>query len=66
MVNFGRPPLPLNRPYHWPFNYSEYVKDSDPYVHVRVFKVVIKVNNETNDVEIVNLFNFTLKDIMFD
>ncbi len=25
MVNFGRPPLPLNRPYHWPFNYSENV-----------------------------------------
>ncbi len=40
------------------------MKDSDPYAHVRVFKVVIKANGETYDVEIVNLFSFTLRDIV--
>jgi hypothetical protein len=44
MVNLGRPPLPPNRPYCWPFNYHEYVKDSDLDAHVRVFKVAIKAN----------------------
>ncbi len=29
MMNLGRPPLPPNRPYHWPLNYLEYVKDID-------------------------------------
>jgi hypothetical protein len=66
MVHLGRPPLPPSRPYYRPFNYLEYVKDSNPNVHVRVFKVAIKANNETDDAEIVNMFNFTLKDIMFD
>jgi hypothetical protein len=42
------------------------VKDSDLDAHVRVFKIAIKANGETYDAEIVNLFSFTLKDIMFD
>jgi hypothetical protein len=42
MVNPGRPPLTLNKPYHWPLNYLEYVKDSDPNAHVRMLKVAIK------------------------
>jgi hypothetical protein len=66
MVNLGRPPLPLNRPYHWPLNYLEYVKIFDPNVHVEVFKATIKANNEIDDAKIVNMFSFTLKDIMFD
>jgi hypothetical protein len=37
MVNSGKPPLPLNMPYHRSFNYLEYVKGFDPNVHVRVF-----------------------------
>ncbi len=65
MVNLGRPPLPPNRP-HWPLNYPEYVKDSDLDAHVRVFKATIRVNNEIYDAKIVNLFNFTLRGIMFD
>jgi hypothetical protein len=64
MVNPSKSPLPPNRPYHWPFNYLEYVKDSDPDAHVKVFKVVIKTNSETNNVEIINLLSFTLKDIV--
>ncbi len=55
MVNLGRPPLPSKIPYHQPL---EYVKDFDLNVHVRVFKVAIRTNNETNDAEIVNLFSF--------
>jgi len=64
MVHLGMSPLPPNRFYHWPFNYHEYVKDFNLDVHVRVFKVAIKANNKTNDVEIVNLFSFTLTTIM--
>ncbi len=66
MMDLGRPPLPPNIPYCWPLNYPEYVKDFDPDVHVRVFKVAIRVNGEIEDVEIVNMFSFTLKDIVCD
>jgi hypothetical protein len=62
MVNPGKPPLPPNRPCCRPLNYLEYVKDFDLDVHVRIFKVAIVAD----DVEIVNLFNFTLKDTMFN
>ncbi len=37
MMNLGRPPLPLNRPYCQPLNYHEYVKDFNRNAHVRVF-----------------------------
>jgi len=47
MVNSSKPPLPPNKPYCWPLNYSEYVKDFDPNAHVRVFKFAIRVNGET-------------------
>jgi hypothetical protein len=66
MVNLRRPPLPPNRPYCWPLNYPKYVKDSNPDVHVKVLKVAIRANSEIDDVKIVNMFNFTLKDIVFD
>jgi hypothetical protein len=65
MVNPSRPPLPPNKAYHRPLNYLEYVKDFDPYAHVRVFKVTIKINNETNDAETVNLFSSILRDVVF-
>jgi len=51
-------------PYCRPLNYFKYVKDVDPYAHVRMFKVAIRTNGETNDAKIINLFSFTLKDIM--
>jgi hypothetical protein len=66
MVHPGTPPLPPNRLYHWPFNYLEYVKDSNLDVHVRIFKAAIRTNSKTNDVEIVNLFSFTISDIVFN
>jgi hypothetical protein len=62
MVNPSRPPLPPNKPYHRPFNYLKCDQDAN----VRIFKVATKTNSETNDVEIINLFNFTLKDTIFD
>jgi hypothetical protein len=49
MVNHEKPPLPPNRPYCQPFNYPKYVKYFDPNAHVKVFKVVIKRDSETND-----------------
>ncbi len=42
------------------------MKDVDPDAHVRMFKVAIRTNGETNDAKIINLFSFTLKDIMSD
>jgi hypothetical protein len=65
MVNPGRPPLPPNESYCLPFNYHEYVKDFDPDAHIRVFKIAIKSNNETNNAKFDNLFIFTFKDIVF-
>ncbi len=66
MVNLGKPPLSPNKPYCWPLNYLEYVKDSDPNAHVTVFNVAIKSNGEIEDAKMVNLFSFTFKDIVFD
>jgi len=42
------------------------VTDFDLDVHAKVFKVANRANGETNDVEIVNLFNFTLTDNVSD
>jgi hypothetical protein len=64
MMNPHRPPLPPNRPYRRPHNYLRYVKDSDPNAHVKVFNIAIRTNGELEDVEIVNLFSFTFKDIV--
>jgi hypothetical protein len=65
MMNLNRPPLPPNMPFHQPFNYLEYVKDFDLDAHVKVFKVAIIANGEIDDAYILNLFNFTLKDVMY-
>jgi hypothetical protein len=40
------------------------VKDSDPDVHVRVFKATIRANGEKDNAKIINLFTFTLRDIV--
>jgi hypothetical protein len=66
MTNPSRPPLSPNRHYCRPFNYPKYVKNSNPNVHVKVFKVAIKANGETKDAEIVNLLSFTFRHIVFD
>jgi hypothetical protein len=38
------------------------VKDTNHNAHIKVFKKAIKANGETMEVEIINLFGFTLQD----
>jgi hypothetical protein len=66
MVHPSRPPLTPSRPYRRPLNYVEYVKESIPDSHVKIFKATIRANNEIDDAKKINLFMFTLKDIVFD
>lgn len=48
-----------------PFRYLMYTFDYDIDAHLRVFtKAWIKVNGEIKKINIVNLFGFTLKDIV--
>jgi hypothetical protein len=54
--------VPYYKPFKRPLIYPKHKKDFDQNVHVRVFKVVIKVNDQIIDIEeIVNMFNFTLR-----
>jgi hypothetical protein len=46
--------------------YPTYVKYTDPNVHIIVFKKTIKVNGETMEVDIINLFDFSWKDNIFE
>jgi hypothetical protein len=49
-----------------PLNYFEYKKNYDSNVHVRVFKVATKINDEMVDEKMANLFNFTLRNNALD
>jgi len=40
------------------------VNYNDPNAHIRVFKKTIQANGETMEADIINLFNFTLQDII--
>jgi len=40
--------------------YPTYVKDTNSDAHIRIFKKVIKANGETMEVDIINMFGFTL------
>ncbi len=40
------------------------MKDFDPNAHVRILKVPIRTNGEIEDAKFVNMFSFTLGDIM--
>jgi hypothetical protein len=42
--------------------YPPYVKNTNHYVHVWVFRIIIKANGETENEDIVNMFIFTLCD----
>jgi hypothetical protein len=46
--------------------YPTYVKDTNSNVHIKVFKKAIKTNGETLEVDIINLFGFTIKDNIFE
>jgi hypothetical protein len=65
-VAFIQHVVPYSRPFRRPLNYLEYKKDSNPNVHVQIFKVVIKTTDELVNEEIANLFNFTLRNNTFD
>lgn len=54
------------RPFNTPLNYLKYKKYFDPDVHVRVFKTIIKFNNEMINEQIANLFNFTIRNNAYD
>ncbi len=58
--------VPYYRPSKRPLNYLKYKKDFDSNVCVQVFKAVMKVNGETMNEEITNLFTFMLRDNAFD
>jgi hypothetical protein len=45
--------------------YPTYVKDIDPYAHIKLFKKAIRTNSEIVEVDIINLFGFTLRDNIF-
>ncbi len=66
VMNPSRPPLSPNKPYRWPFNYLKYMKNSNLNAHVKVVKDAIKTNGERKDVNFVNLFSCTLRNIVFD
>ncbi len=53
--------LPYNK-----LQYPTYVKDTYLDVHIRVFKNTIKANGETMELDIINLFGFTLRDNIFE
>jgi len=40
--------------------YPTYVKDTNPNAHIKFFKKTIKANRETVEVDIINMFGFTL------
>jgi hypothetical protein len=46
--------------------YPTYVKDTNLNVHIKMFKKPIKANGETMEVDIINLFGFTLEDNIFE
>jgi len=46
--------------------YPTYVKNTNPNAHIRVFKKAIKVNGETMEADIIDLFSFTLMDSIFE
>jgi hypothetical protein len=55
-------PKPATKLPYRKLQYPTYVKDTDPDAHMKVFKRAIKANGETVEVDIINLFGFTLKD----
>jgi hypothetical protein len=51
---------PTNKLPYWKLQYPTYVKDTNLGMHNRIFKKSIKANGETMEVDIINMFGFTL------
>jgi hypothetical protein len=52
----------MAKPYRLTLKYPNYKKDAYPYVHVKMFQVVIKMNGKTSEEYIINSFSYTLKE----
>jgi hypothetical protein len=57
---------PVTKLPYMKLQHPTFVKDTDLDAHIKVFKKAIKVNGETMEVDIINLFGFTLKDNIFE
>ncbi len=51
---------PISKLPYQKFQYPTYVKDTDLDAHIKVFKKAIRANGETMEIDIINLFGFTL------
>jgi hypothetical protein len=51
---------PISKLPYQKFQYPTYGKDTDLDVHINFFKKAIKASGETMDIDIINLFGFTL------
>jgi hypothetical protein len=54
------------RPNKVALRYPNFKKDVDLDVHVKVFNFVIKLNAETSEEYIINVFNYMLRDTTLD
>jgi hypothetical protein len=57
--------LAIKLPYR-KLQYPTYVKNTDLSAHIKIFKKATKANGEIVEVDIINLFGFTLKDNIFE
>jgi hypothetical protein len=51
---------PTNELPYQKLQYPTYVKDVDSDAHIKIFKNVVRANGETMEVDIINMFGFTL------
>ncbi len=54
------------RPNRVAFKYPNFKKDVDPNIHVRMFNSIMKANVGTSEEYIINVFSYTLRDILID
>ncbi len=58
--------VPTKHPNMKGLNYFKYVKQMDLDAHMHVFKVMIQANSEIEGANIVNIFEFTFRDLNLD
>jgi hypothetical protein len=59
-------PKPATKLPYKKLQYPTYVKNIDLNARIRVFKKAIKVNGETMEANIINMFGFTFKDNVYE
>jgi hypothetical protein len=55
---------PTAKPPYWKLQYPNYVKDTNRYAHIKIFKA-IKANGEIMEANIINLVGFSFKNNIF-